>query len=162
MRTLLEHFRHAFISHLHGAGGTRTGLGQEVHIQQEQNRYGPCSHRAFIPADSLQRETASRVRADSISFVTCRQTAHFGVWSPLPEATCAMGEQTPRSSFLTKSGSLAQHPSLLSLSGKLGSWGCLGPRGCHSLTEPHVQTRPLRTLRQGHEDILLQKRLMVK
>lgn len=141
--------------HIHGAlpGGTHPTGTKQVRS---------CSRRAFTPADSLHRETASRVQVDSVSFVTCRRTAHFGVWSPLPEATCAMGEQTPRSSFLTKSGSSAQHPSLLSQSGKLGSRGCLGPEGCHSQTEPHVQTRPLRTPRQGHEDTLLQKRLMAK
>lgn len=133
-----ERSSHTFISQIcteHMAYAT--GLYQALQIQQEQSRYDPCSCKSF--QQILQRGTASWMRIYSLNFVTCCPTARFGVWSALPEAICVLGEQTPQSFFLTKSGSLAQHRSSLSQSEMLGSRSCLGPEGCHILTDPRVQ-----------------------
>jgi len=138
----LHTFRSVLVAHLFHKSVRST---QHMHWtvpgttdQQEQNRQGPCTRKALMPANSLQRGTASWMRIQSLNFVTCCQTTHFGVWSALPEATCALGEQNPQSSFLTKSGSLAQRCSLLSQSGVLGSRSCLRPEGCHILTAPRA------------------------
>ena len=128
---------HIYFTNLYGAHGLCTGLYQALQIQQEQSRYDPCSCKSF--QQILQRGTTSWMRIYSLSFVTCCPTAHFGVWSALLEAICVLGEQTPQISFLTKSGSLAQHRSSLTQSEMLGSRSCLGPEGCHILTDPHVQ-----------------------